>query len=113
MKKKFDHLFNLGIHDGLPVYQQHKIRFTNTLSVNFLFLALFYFIMGFVVGSFYLRLICSGLLLFGSLGLWMNGLFRYELSQGISLISVALLLFCGCNILSNGKDFAVLFLPHI
>ena len=106
-------LFDLGIHDELPAYQQHKIRFTNSLAVNFLLLSLFYFIIGLIAGVFYLSWICAGLLLFGSLGLWMNSMYEYSFAQSLFLVSFSVLLLCGCNILSNGKDFAVLYLPHI
>jgi len=113
MKRLIAKLFDLGIHDALPAYQQHKIRFTNTLAVNFLLLSLFYFIIGLIAGVFYLSWICAGLLLFGSLGLWMNSMYEYAFAQSLFLVSFSLLLLCGCNILSNGKDFAVLYLPHI
>jgi signal transduction histidine kinase len=113
MKNIFGQIVNLGVHDDLPAYQQIKIRFTNTLAISFIFLSLFYFIIGLIAGTFYLSWICSGLLIFGAVGLWLNSLHEYSWAQSFFLVSFSILLFCGCNVLSNGKDFAVLYLPHI
>lgn len=113
MKRLIGRFIDFGIHDAIPAHQQHKIRFSNILGASFVLFSLFYFIIALIAGSFYLSLVCFCLLVFGSLGIWMNALRKYERSQSLFLCSFSLLLFCGCNILSNGQDFALLYLPHL
>src|SRR4051812_4326133 len=110
MRKIYRQLKQQGLTQPAAL-DRHRNRFTGFLEILTLVFSSIYFFISVYAGLFYLCTICFLLSLFGIIAFFMNGRRLYNITKTIFLSSFSMFLFLACNIMNNGFDFAIFFLP--
>jgi signal transduction histidine kinase len=111
MKKIYNAILNLGIHEDMAIHEFHRVRFSNFLELFSQFFYLFYFFLGFVLGSPFVIFTGLSLLAAGCLGLYFNHLRWYMLARSMFTSSFCVILLFVCNTLNIGEYFLCFYFP--
>jgi signal transduction histidine kinase/CheY-like chemotaxis protein len=110
MRKIYGQLKRQGLTQPVA-FEQHRNRFTGFLEILTLVFSSIYFFISVYAGLIHLCTICFFLSIFGIVAYYMNGRRLYNITKTIFLSSFSIFLFLACNIMNNGFDFAIFFLP--
>src|SRR5438270_6055577 len=111
MKKIYQSILNLGIHDDMPIHEFHRVKFSNFLELFSQFFYLFYLLLGVYLQSPFVILTSLALLVAGCTGLWFNHIRRYTLARSMFTSSFCIILLFVCNSLNMGEYFLVFYFP--
>lgn len=111
VKKIYNYVLELGVHDNAPVYEMHRVRFSNFIGLFCQSFYLMYVILSFVLHSPFLTVITLLMLVTGILGFWLNAKRRYNMARTVFITSFSILLFFICNTLNIGYYFVFFYFP--
>ncbi|MFL5739696.1 MAG: ATP-binding protein [Flavisolibacter sp.] len=111
MKKIYQSILNLGIHDDMPIHEFHRVKFSNFLELFSQFFYLFYLLLGVYLQSTFVILTSLALLVAGCMGLWFNHIRKYTLARSMFTSSFCIILLFVCNSLNMGEFFLVFYFP--
>jgi signal transduction histidine kinase len=111
MKKIYNSVLELGVHDDMPVYEGHRVRFSNFIGLFCQSFYLLYLILSFVLHSPFLTLMTFSMWITGILGFWLNKMRYYNVARSMFITSFSVLLFFICNSLNIGFYFVFFYFP--
>ncbi len=111
LKRMYNYVLELGVHENAPVYEMHRVRFSNFIGLFCQSFYMVYVILSFVFDSSFLTGITLLMVVTGILGFWLNGQRRYNMARSIFISSFSILLFFICNTLNIGFNFVFFYFP--
>ena len=110
MKRFYNYVLELGVHEDAPVYEMHRVRFSNFIGLFCQSFYLLYVILSFV--SFALPY-CNDTADAGYryFWFWLNHKRHYNIARSIFITSFSVLLFFICNTLNIGFYFVFFYFP--
>ncbi|MGZ8557054.1 MAG: response regulator [Chitinophagaceae bacterium] len=111
IKKIYNYVLELGVHDNAPVYEMHRVRFSNFIGLFCQSFYLMYVVLSFVLHSPFLTVVTLLMLITGIFGFWLNAKRRYNLARTVFITSFSILLFFICNSLNIGYYFVFFYFP--
>ena len=111
MKKIYNYVLNLGIHEDMPVYEMQRVSFSNFIGMFCQSFYLLYVILGIVLHSPFLAIMTFSMLITGILGFWLNKRRYYGFAKSMFIASFSVLLFFICNTLNIGNFFVFFYFP--
>lgn len=111
LKKIYNYVLELGVHDDAPVYEMHRVRFSNFIGLFCQSFYLMYVVLSFVLNSPFLTVITLLMLVTGIFGFWLNAKRRYNIARTVFITSFSILLFFICNTLNIGYYFVFFYFP--
>jgi len=102
MKRFYNSVLELGVHEDAPVYEMHRVRFSNFIGLFCQSFYLLYVILSFVLHSHFLTVMTLLMLVTGIFGFWLNHKRHYNIARSIFITSFSVLLFFICNTLNIG-----------
>ena len=113
MKKIFSAILNIGIHEGMPAYEQTRVQFVNFMELFCQVFYVVYFFMGFVFGSSFISVATLLMLVTGWAGFLLSHLGRHDLARSTFIATFCVLLFFVCNSVDVGFYFIPFFFPAL
>lgn len=111
MKRFYNSVLELGVHDDAPVYEMHRVRFSNFIGLFCQSFYLLYVVLSFVLHSHFLTVMTLLMLVTGIFGFWLNHKRHYNIARSIFITSFSVLLFFICNTLNIGFYFVFFYFP--
>jgi len=111
IKKIYKNVLELGVHDNAPVYEMHRVRFSNFIGLFCQSFYVLYVVLSFVFHSRFLTVMTLLMLVTGVLGFWLNAHRQYNMARSIFITSFSVLLFFICNTLNIGYYFIFFYFP--
>ncbi|HUQ66925.1 MAG TPA: ATP-binding protein, partial [Flavitalea sp.] len=111
MKKIYNFVLELGVHEDMPVYEMHRVRFSNFIGLFCQSFYALYVILSFVLNSPFLLVTTLAMLVTGIMGFWLNRLRYYNVARSMFITSFSVLLFFICNTLNIGFYFLFFYFP--
>ncbi|MFL5772070.1 MAG: ATP-binding protein, partial [Flavisolibacter sp.] len=111
MKRFYNYVLELGVHDDAPVYEMHRVRFSNFIGLFCQSFYLLYVVLSFVLHSHFLTVMTFLMLGTGIFGFWLNHKRHYNIARSIFITSFSVLLFFICNTLNIGFYFVFFYFP--
>lgn len=110
-QKLYNYVLELGVHDNAPVYEMHRVRFSNFIGLFCQSFYVMYVILSFVFNSQFLTFMTLLMLVTGIIGFWLNKIRRYNMARTLFITSFSVLLFFICNSLNIGSSFVFFYFP--
>src|SRR5437763_6773284 len=111
MKKIYNYVLNLGIHEDMPVYEMQRVSFSNFIGMFCQSFYLLYVVLGIILHSPFLAIMCFTILVTGLSGFWLNKRRYYGFAKSMFIASFSVLLFFICNTLNIGSYFVFFYFP--
>jgi signal transduction histidine kinase/CheY-like chemotaxis protein len=111
MKKIYNYVLNLGIHEDMPVYEMQRVSFSNFIGMFCQSFYLLYVVLGLILHSPFLAIMTFSMLVTGLMGFWLNKCRYYGLAKSMFITSFSVLLFFICNTLNIGAYFVFFYFP--
>ncbi len=111
MKRFYNYVLELGVHEDAPVYEMHRVRFSNFIGLFCQSFYMLYVVLSFVLHSRFLTVMTLLMLVTGIFGYWMNHKRHYNVARSIFITSFSVLLFFICNTLNIGFYFVFFYFP--
>jgi signal transduction histidine kinase len=111
LNRAYKYILNLGVDNDTPIYELHRVRFSNFIG---LFCQSFYLLYGglsFVFQSRFLTIVTLLMLITGVTGFWFNARKYYNAARTVFICSFSILLFVICNSLNIGFYFVFFYFP--
>src|SRR4051794_33236865 len=103
MIKKFSQaLLNLGVYEGMPVYEYHRVRFINFLELIAQAIFVFYCLFGLYIHTPFLSCITFSMVASGITGLYLHHKKAYRFARTMFLTPFSVLLMLICNVMDAG-----------
>src|SRR3954467_6840432 len=87
MKRIYNYVLELGVHDNMPVYEGHRVRFSNFIGLFCQSFYLLYVILSLVFKSPFLLLTTIAMLVAGIMGFWLNKMRYYNEARSMFITS--------------------------
>lgn len=110
-KKIYNYILQLGVHEGAPVYEMHRVRFSNFIGLFCQSFYFVYFILSFVFDSSFLTYVTLLMIVTGMTGFLLNAMRMYNLARTVFISTFSILLFFICNSLNIGYYFVFFYFP--
>lgn len=111
IKRFYNYVLELGVHDDAPVYEMHRVRFSNFIGLFCQSFYMLYVVLSFVLHSKFLTVMTLLMLVTGVFGYWLNHKRHYNIARSIFITSFSVLLFFICNTLNIGFYFVFFYFP--
>jgi signal transduction histidine kinase len=111
MKNLYNSVLELGVYEDMPVYEGHRVRFSNFIGLFCQSFYLLYVILGIVLHSPFLAMMTFAMLVTGIVGFWLNKRRHYNLARTMFITTFSVLLFFICNSLNIGFYFVFFYFP--
>ncbi|MFL5788585.1 MAG: histidine kinase dimerization/phospho-acceptor domain-containing protein, partial [Flavisolibacter sp.] len=111
MKKLYNYVLNLGIHEDMPVYEMQRVSFSNFIGMFCQSFYVSYILLGIILHSPFLAIMCFTMLVTGILGFWLNKRRYYGFAKSMFIATFSVLLFFICNTLNIGSYFVFFYFP--
>jgi signal transduction histidine kinase len=111
LNRAYKYILNLGVDDDTPIYEVHRVRFSNFIGLFCQSFYLLYGALSFVFHSRFLTIVTLLMLVTGVTGFWFNSKKYYNAARTVFICSFSILLFVICNSLNIGFYFVFFYFP--
>ncbi len=111
MRKIYKYVMDLGVYEGMPVYEMQRVRFSNFIGLFCQSFYMLYVVLSIMLDSKFLLVITLSMLVTGIFGYWLNKKRLYNMARSMFITSFSVLLFFICNSLNIGFYFVFFYFP--